>query len=184
MKKKKKKDTPEERLEEAYQAFEEIKYYEAKIDQINHQLATRTDYESIEYGELIEQLSDFQHQYEIHGGYNYVGDTEKILLGLGFKREDFDNQTDTFSGGWRMRIELAKLLLQSNDILLLDEPTNHLDEMRKDGFKSPDRADALMMAVFFADKTFDEFMLSNSPQYGNTDMERYPNGLPVYAKTD
>ncbi len=114
-------------LEEAYQAFEEIKYYEAKIDQINHQLGTRTDYESIEYGELIEQLSDFQHQYEIHGGYNYIGDTEKILLGLGFKREDFNNQTDTFSGGWRMRIELAKLLLQSNDILLLDEPTNHLD---------------------------------------------------------
>lgn len=114
-------------LEEAYQAFEEIKYYEAKIDQINHQLGTRTDYESNEYGELIEQLSDFQHQYEIHGGYNYIGDTEKILLGLGFKREDFNNQTDTFSGGWRMRIELAKLLLQSNDILLLDEPTNHLD---------------------------------------------------------
>ncbi|CCG54182.1 Probably involved in regulation of translation initiation [Flavobacterium indicum GPTSA100-9 = DSM 17447] len=114
-------------LEEAYQAFEEIKYYENKIDHINHQLATRTDYESEAYTELIEQLSDFQHQYEIHGGYNYVGDTEKILLGLGFKREDFDNQTDTFSGGWRMRIELAKLLLQSNDILLLDEPTNHLD---------------------------------------------------------
>lgn len=114
-------------LEEAYQAFEEIKYYENKIDHINHQLATRTDYESEAYTELIEELSDFQHQYEIHGGYNYVGDTEKILLGLGFKREVFDNQTDTFSGGWRMRIELAKLLLQSNDILLLDEPTNHLD---------------------------------------------------------
>lgn len=114
-------------LEEAYQAFEEIKYYENKIDHINHQLATRTDYESESYTELIEQLSDYQHQYEIHGGYNYVGDTEKILLGLGFKRDDFDNQTDTFSGGWRMRIELAKLLLQSNDILLLDEPTNHLD---------------------------------------------------------
>ena len=114
-------------LDEAYQAFEEIKYYENKIDEINHQLATRTDYESEGYSELIQQLSDFQHQYEIHGGYNYVGDTEKILLGLGFKREDFDNQTDTFSGGWRMRIELAKLLLQSNDILLLDEPTNHLD---------------------------------------------------------
>lgn len=114
-------------LDEAYQAFEEIKYYENKIDEINHQLVTRTDYESEGYSELIEQLSDYQHQYEIHGGYNYVGDTEKILLGLGFKREDFDNQTDTFSGGWRMRIELAKLLLQSNDILLLDEPTNHLD---------------------------------------------------------
>lgn len=114
-------------LDEAYQAFEEIKKAELKIDEINHQLAIRTDYESESYSELIEQLSDVQHHYEILGGYNYVGDTEKILLGLGFKREDFANQTDTFSGGWRMRIELAKLLLQSNDILLLDEPTNHLD---------------------------------------------------------
>lgn len=114
-------------LEEAYQAFEEIKHTELKIDEINHQLATRTDYESQSYSDLIEQLSDLTHHYEILGGYNYVGDTEKILLGLGFKREEFNNQTDTFSGGWRMRIELAKLLLQSNDILLLDEPTNHLD---------------------------------------------------------
>lgn len=114
-------------LEEAYQAFEEIKRAELKIDEINHQLVTRTDYESAGYSELIEQLSDVTHHYEILGGYNYVGETEKILLGLGFKREEFNNQTDTFSGGWRMRIELAKLLLQSNDILLLDEPTNHLD---------------------------------------------------------
>jgi ATP-binding cassette subfamily F protein 3 len=114
-------------LEEAYQAFEEIKRAEFRIDEINHQLVTRTDYESQEYSDLIEELSDVTHHYEMLGGYNYVGDTEKILLGLGFKRDDFDNQTDTFSGGWRMRIELAKLLLQSNDILLLDEPTNHLD---------------------------------------------------------
>lgn len=114
-------------LEEAYQAFEEIKQAEFKIEEINHQLATRTDYESTGYSDLIEQLSDLTHHYEILGGYNYIGNTERVLLGLGFKREDFDNQTDTFSGGWRMRIELAKLLLQSNDILLLDEPTNHLD---------------------------------------------------------
>ncbi|WP_417352237.1 ABC-F family ATP-binding cassette domain-containing protein [Flavobacterium alkalisoli] len=114
-------------LDEAYQAFEEIKRVEFKIDEINHQLATRTDYESEEYSKLIEDLSDHTHHYEILGGYNYVGETEKILLGLGFKREDFDKLTDTFSGGWRMRIELAKLLLQSNDVLLLDEPTNHLD---------------------------------------------------------
>jgi ATP-binding cassette subfamily F protein 3 len=72
-------------------------------------------------------LNDVQHQYEILGGYNYQGETEKILQGLGFQREDFEKLTDTFSGGWRMRIELAKLLLQNNDILLLDEPTNHLD---------------------------------------------------------
>lgn len=114
-------------LEEAYQAFEEIKRAEFRIEEINHQLATRTDYESDSYNQLIEELSDVTHHYEVLGGYSYVGDTEKILLGLGFKREDFNNQTDTFSGGWRMRIELAKLLLQTNDILLLDEPTNHLD---------------------------------------------------------
>ncbi|KAG1650187.1 putative ABC transporter ATP-binding protein YdiF [Nymphon striatum] len=93
-------------LEEAYQAFVEIKALELQLDEINQQLVERTDYES---------------------GYNYQGETEKILQGLGFKREDFDKKTDTFSGGWRMRIELAKLLLQSNDVLLLDEPTNHLD---------------------------------------------------------
>ncbi|WP_428223411.1 ABC-F family ATP-binding cassette domain-containing protein [Flavobacterium sp.] len=114
-------------LEEAYMAFEEIKRTEFEIDKINHELATRTDYESDSYTELIEKLSDLQHRYEILGGYSYVGQAERVLLGLGFKREDFNNQTDTFSGGWRMRIELAKLLLQTNDILLLDEPTNHLD---------------------------------------------------------
>lgn len=114
-------------LDEAYQAFEEIKKAEKRLEEINHQLATRTDYESESYSKLIEDLSDVTHHYEIIGGYNYVGDTEKILLGLGFKREDFGKLTDTFSGGWRMRIELAKLLLQNNDVLLLDEPTNHLD---------------------------------------------------------
>ena len=114
-------------LEEAYEAFIEIKAVEKKLETINHQLVTRTDYESDEYSQIIEDLSDYTHRFELLGGYNYVGDTEKILLGLGFKREVFNDQTDTFSGGWRMRIELAKLLLQSNDILLLDEPTNHLD---------------------------------------------------------
>jgi ATP-binding cassette subfamily F protein 3 len=114
-------------IEEAYEAFTEIKKVEKKLEQVNHLLVTRTDYESDEYAQIIEDLSDYTHRFELLGGYNYVGDTEKILLGLGFKREVFNDQTDTFSGGWRMRIELAKLLLQSNDILLLDEPTNHLD---------------------------------------------------------
>jgi len=114
-------------LEEAYQAFEEIKEIELTLDKINNQLATRTDYESEAYSQLIIDLTDLTERYELLGGYNYQGDTEKILQGLGFQREDFDKLTDTFSGGWRMRIELAKLLLQNNDILLLDEPTNHLD---------------------------------------------------------
>jgi len=114
-------------LEEAYEAFVEIKSIERKMDAINKQLADRTDYESDGYSMLITELSDITHQYEIIGGYNYQGETERVLQGLGFLREDYNKLTDTFSGGWRMRIELAKLLLQSNDILLLDEPTNHLD---------------------------------------------------------
>ena len=114
-------------IDEAHQAFAEIKQLEAKMEHINEQLATRTDYESDSYSQLIEDLSEVTHQYEIIGGYNYEGETEKVLQGLGFQREDFEKLTQTFSGGWRMRIELAKLLLQSNDILLLDEPTNHLD---------------------------------------------------------
>lgn len=114
-------------LEEAYQAFDEIKKIEFRIDDIHKTLALRTDYESEEYHNLIDTLSDLTHRYDILGGYHYQGDTEKVLLGLGFQRSDFDKQTDSFSGGWRMRIELAKLLLQNNDILLLDEPTNHLD---------------------------------------------------------
>lgn len=114
-------------LEESYEAFREIKQCEAKLEEINTQLAERTDYESDSYNQLMIDLNEIQHKYEILGGYNYQGETEKILQGLGFKREDFNKLTDTFSGGWRMRIELAKLLLQNNDLLLLDEPTNHLD---------------------------------------------------------
>lgn len=114
-------------LEEAYQAFEEIVELEGRLVKINEELATRTDYESDYYTQLIHDLDEVSTRYELLGGYNYQGDTEKILQGLGFQREDFDKLTDTFSGGWRMRIELAKLLLQKNDILLLDEPTNHLD---------------------------------------------------------
>jgi ATP-binding cassette subfamily F protein 3 len=114
-------------LEESYEAFKDIKKCEAQLEKINIDLAERTDYESDAYHQLMVNLNEIQHHYEILGGYNYQGETEKILQGLGFKREDFNKLTDTFSGGWRMRIELAKLLLQNNDLLLLDEPTNHLD---------------------------------------------------------
>ncbi|NCO63910.1 MAG: ABC-F family ATP-binding cassette domain-containing protein [Flavobacteriales bacterium] len=114
-------------LEEAYEAFFEIKQIEIKVEDINQQLADRIDYESEAYHQLMVDVNEYHHQYEILGGYNYQGETEKILQGLGFQRADFNKLTETFSGGWRMRIELAKLLLQNNDILLLDEPTNHLD---------------------------------------------------------
>lgn len=114
-------------LEESYKAFEAIKALETRMEEINLALAESTDYESQAYHDLMVELSDNTHQYEVLGGYNYQGNTERVLQGLGFKRSDFNKLTDTFSGGWRMRIELAKLLLQNNDVLLLDEPTNHLD---------------------------------------------------------
>lgn len=114
-------------LQETYTAFEELISIEEKLDFIANELSQRTDYQSNAYHQLMIQNSDYTHRYELLGGFTYKGDTEKILLGLGFKKEDFSKLTDTFSGGWRMRIELAKLLLQKNDILLLDEPTNHLD---------------------------------------------------------
>lgn len=114
-------------LEEAYTAFEELQELEKQLEKTNTALASRTDYESEGYHQLMVDINDLQHRYEILGGYNYHAETERILKGLGFKTHDFTKKTDTFSGGWRMRIELAKLLLQNNDVLLLDEPTNHLD---------------------------------------------------------
>ena len=114
-------------LDEAYDAFREIKTIEDSLEKVNTQLAERTDYESDYYHDLMHQLDELSHRYDLIGGYNYQGETEKILKGLGFRSEDFNSLTNTFSGGWRMRIELAKLLLQKHDILLLDEPTNHLD---------------------------------------------------------
>lgn len=114
-------------LEETYEAFTKIRETEKKLEKVNTELAVRTDYESEYYHNLMHELDDLSHEYELLGGYHYQGDTEKVLSGLGFKATDFNRKTDTFSGGWRMRIELAKLLLQKHDILLLDEPTNHLD---------------------------------------------------------
>lgn len=114
-------------LEEAQSAFKELKKIEHQIEEINTALAERTDYESQAYHQLMVDINELQQQYEILGGYNYHGETERVLQGLGFTQDDFHKKTETFSGGWRMRIELAKLLLQNNDILLLDEPTNHLD---------------------------------------------------------
>lgn len=114
-------------FEETAQAFAHLHEMEAEINAINHQLETRTDYESDEYMQLIERVSALSEKFYSIEEINYDADIEKTLLGLGFEREDFNRQTSEFSGGWRMRIELAKLLLQKPDVLLLDEPTNHLD---------------------------------------------------------
>lgn len=113
--------------EEASLAFEHLKKMEQNLDYLNTQLAERTDYESDEYQTIIQRSADLQEILQMSGIHNFEGEVEKTLIGLGFKTEDFDRPTKEFSGGWRMRIELAKLLLQNHDVLLLDEPTNHLD---------------------------------------------------------
>ena len=112
---------------ETEKAFEEVLRLEAEIASLTTQIAERTDYESEEYADLLHKLNDAQDHYHILGGDTREADIEKTLLGLGFKRTDFDRATSEFSGGWRMRIELAKLLLRRPSIFLLDEPTNHLD---------------------------------------------------------
>ena len=114
-------------LEEAYLAFEEIKSIEQRQEAIHQFMETTQDFESQSYFDQLDELNELNTRYEMIGGYHYQAQTEKILLGLGFSMRDLNAPTDTFSGGWRMRIELAKLLLRDNDILLLDEPTNHLD---------------------------------------------------------
>ncbi len=114
-------------IEETYQAFPKLLKNQSRQEEISELLNTRTDYESSVYQELIQELSDLGTTFEILGGYTYKAQSEKILLGLGFTTDDFHQLTSTLSGGWRMRIELAKILLKSHDILLLDEPTNHLD---------------------------------------------------------
>ncbi len=114
-------------MEETSKAFGEVFKMKDEIDAINEQLTVRTDYESDEYMKLIERVSDLSEKYYAIEEVNYEAEVEKILLGLGFVREDFIRQTSEFSGGWRMRIELAKILLQKPDLILLDEPTNHMD---------------------------------------------------------
>ena len=113
--------------EEAQKAFADIRKLAEKIDSMNRELAERTDYESEGYAELVEKFTTEHDRYMMMGADNYEAEIERTLIGLGFKRTDFDRPTSEFSGGWRMRIELAKILLSKPDVLLLDEPTNHLD---------------------------------------------------------
>ncbi|MEY5041360.1 MAG: hypothetical protein RLZZ414_908 [Bacteroidota bacterium] len=113
--------------EETAKAFNEIFAMKARIDELNHQLETRTDYESDEYAKIIEEVSELSEKYYSIEEINYEAEVEKVLKGLGFLATDFDRNTSEFSGGWRMRIELAKILLKKPDLILLDEPTNHMD---------------------------------------------------------
>ncbi len=114
-------------FDEASQAFADVLNMQKKLEELNHELTIRTDYESDEYSKIIEDVSDLSEKLYSQGEINFDAEVEKILLGLGFVRDDFQRPTTDFSGGWRMRIELAKILLKKPDLILLDEPTNHLD---------------------------------------------------------
>ena len=114
-------------MEEAMQAFDHITEMQLRLEKMNNELAERTDYESESYMQLVERFTHENERFQMMGGMNFHAEIERTLMGLGFARSDFDRPTKEFSGGWRMRIELAKLLLRKPDILLLDEPTNHLD---------------------------------------------------------
>ena len=114
-------------LNETRKAFDEVVQLLDEKERVMHEMETRTDYESDGYMELIERLGELEHQIEIHDGYNIDEQTERVLKGLGFEPADFEKEMKSLSGGWQMRVELAKILLRKPDLILLDEPTNHLD---------------------------------------------------------
>lgn len=141
-------------FEEASKAFSKIQGMKTRIDELNHQLETRTDYESEEYSKIIEEVSELSEKYYSIEDVNYDAEVEKTLLGLGFERSDLNKPTSQFSGGWRMRIELAKILLQKPDLILLDEPTNHLDIESVQWLEEFLKTSAKAVMVISHDKTF------------------------------
>jgi ATP-binding cassette subfamily F protein 3 len=141
-------------FEEASKAFSRIHDMKKQMDDFNHQLETRTDYESDEYAKIIEQVSELSEKYYSIEEINYDAEVEKTLMGLGFVRSDFTRPTSEFSGGWRMRIELVKILLQKPDLILLDEPTNHLDIESVQWLEEFLKTNAKAVIVISHDKTF------------------------------
>ena len=141
-------------FEEASKAFAKIQGMKTRIDELNHQLETRTDYESDAYSQIIEEVSELSEKYYSIEDINYDAEVEKTLTGLGFERSDLQKPTKEFSGGWRMRIELAKILLQKPDLILLDEPTNHLDIESVQWLEDFLKTSAKAVMVISHDKTF------------------------------
>lgn len=141
-------------FEETSKAFSKIQGMKKQMEKLNHQLETRTDYESDEYSKIIEQVSELSEKYYSIEETNFDAEIEKTLLGLGFMRTDFQRSTSEFSGGWRMRIELAKILLQKPDLILLDEPTNHLDIESVQWLEDFLKSNAKAVIVISHDKMF------------------------------
>lgn len=141
-------------FEETSKAFSKVHGMKTRIDELNHQLETRTDYESDEYAKIIEEVSELSEKFYSIEEINYDAEIEKTLMGLGFERSDFTRPTKEYSGGWRMRIELAKILLQKPDLILLDEPTNHLDIESVQWLEDFLKTGAKAVIVISHDKTF------------------------------
>ena len=164
-------------LEEVRKAFSHIDTMERHLDEINRQLAERTDYESEEYARLIEQSTTITDRLTIEHSENHEAEMERTLIGLGFVRDDFERATAEFSGGWRMRIELAKLLLQHPDVLLLDEPTNHLDMRSKDVLKDALKEFDGTVIVVSHDREFLDGLVDKVYEFGNKRVIEHLGGI-------
>ena len=169
-------------FEETAQAFAHLHEMEAEIAELNKQLETRTDYESDGYMELIERVSTLSEKFYSIEEINYDADIEKTLLGLGFKREDFDRQTSEFSGGWRMRIELAKLLLKKPDVLLLDEPTNHMDLAGKEALEKMLTSYEGTVLFVSHDRYFINQVATGILEFGESDVQFYEMNYAQYLE--
>lgn len=164
-------------FEETCQAFAHLHEMQAEIDRINNELTTRTDYDSDDYMQLIEKVSSLSEKFYAIDMTHFEEDVEKTLLGLGFERSDFNRPTSEFSGGWRMRIELAKLLLKSPDVLLLDEPTNHLDLKTKDVLKQALLDFDGTLIVVSHDRDFLDGLVSKVYEFGHGRVREHLCGI-------
>lgn len=169
-------------FDETCQAFAHLHEIQAEIDRINNELTVRTDYESEEYMQLIEKVSTLSEKFYAIDMTHFEEDVEKTLLGLGFEREDFNRPTSEFSGGWRMRIELAKLLLKSPDVLLLDEPTNHLDIASKEVLKEAILAFDGTAIIVSHDREFLDGLVSKVYEFGGGKVREHIGGIYDYLR--
>ena len=169
-------------VEETAKAFEEVLRLEAEIEHLTREIAERTDYESDGYAQLLHRLNDAQDHYHILGGETREADIEKTLLGLGFKRGDFGRPTSEFSGGWRMRIELAKLLLKKPDVLLLDEPTNHMDLAGKEALEKMLTSYEGTVLFVSHDRYFINQVATGILEFGESDVQFYEMNYAQYLE--
>ena len=169
--------------EEARKAFANVTQLKARVDELNHQLSERTDYESEEYAALVERFTSEHERLLMMGAENCEAELERTLAGLGFTRNDLDRPTSEFSGGWRMRIELAKILLSNPDVLLLDEPTNHLDMPSKDVLKEAIKAFDGTAIIVSHDREFLDGLVTKVYEFGGGKVREHIGGIYDYLRT-